>query len=67
MNGKSKLFTPKQSYINPPLSFSDQLQLLVRRGLSVPDAARAEYYLSHLNYYRFAAYCLPFEKNHATH
>ena len=33
----------------------------------IPDKAKAEFYLSQLNYYRFAAYCLPFEKDHASH
>ncbi|MEJ1407000.1 MAG: Abi family protein [Candidatus Sedimenticola sp. (ex Thyasira tokunagai)] len=33
----------------------------------IPDPAKAEFYLSQLNYYRFAAYCLPFEQDHATH
>ena len=37
------------------------------RGLDVPDPREAEFHLSHLNYYRFAAYCLPFEVNHVTH
>jgi abortive infection bacteriophage resistance protein len=33
----------------------------------IGDRDKAEYYLSHLNYYRLAAYCLPFEKDHNTH
>lgn len=33
----------------------------------IPDHARARHYLSHLNYYRIAAYWLPFENDHATH
>ncbi|WP_200881982.1 Abi family protein [Nitrincola sp. A-D6] len=33
----------------------------------IDDKAKAEFYLSQLNYYRFAAYCLPFEQDHATH
>lgn len=50
-----------------PLSFKDQVSLLEKRGLLIGDRDKAEYYLSHLNYYRLAAYCLPFEKDHNTH
>ena len=38
-----------------------------QRGLTVPNVAEAEHYLAQLNYYRLAAYCLPFEQDHATH
>lgn len=57
----------KTPFIKPPTSFADQVQRLINRGLSVPDVALAEHYLAQLNYYRFAAYCLPFEQNHSTH
>lgn len=33
----------------------------------IPDEQKAAFYLSQLNYYRFAAYCLPFEQDHASH
>lgn len=56
-----------QPYQKLPTSFVDQVALLQSRGLIVPDTAKAEFYLSQLNYYRFAAYCLPFEANHQTH
>lgn len=57
----------KTPFMKPPTSFADQVQRLIGRGLSVPDIALAEHYLAQLNYYRFAAYCLPFEQNHATY
>lgn len=50
-----------------PLSFKDQVSQLEKRGLLIGDRDKAEYYLSHLNYYRLAAYCLPFEIDHNTH
>jgi len=53
---------PKQ-----PLSIDDQLSLLEDRGLQIIDRNTAKHYLQHLNYYRLAAYCLPFEVNHETH
>lgn len=54
-------------YAKPPVTFSDQVTLLESRGLVVPDKKRAEHFLSHLNYYRFAGYVLPFEQDHASH
>lgn len=57
----------KHPYNKPPLDVASQVCRLVSRGLAIPDPAKAEHYLAHLNYYRFAAYCLPFEQNHASH
>tara|TARA_Y100001937_G_C7135104_1_gene339516 strand:+ start:3430 stop:4353 length:924 start_codon:yes stop_codon:yes gene_type:complete len=54
-------------YNKPPTSFTAQIQLMQQRGLTVPNISEAEHYLAQLNYYRLAAYCLPFEQNHATH
>lgn len=54
-------------FSKPPKTFDEQLDLLVARGMVVDDPDRAERYLSHLNYYRLAAYWLPFEQDHPTH
>ena len=35
--------------------------------MRINDSKRAKRYLSHLNYYRLAAYWLPYEKDHSTH
>jgi len=45
----------------PAKTFEEQLDLLIERGMIVEDRARAIHYLSHLNYYRLAAYWLPYE------
>lgn len=58
---------PSIPFNKPPLSFATQVQKLQQHGMLVPDIQKAEFYLSQLNYYRFAAYCLPFEQDHATH
>ncbi|MBI4801054.1 MAG: Abi family protein [Elusimicrobia bacterium] len=50
-----------QPYNKPPLTYSQQVALLKSRGLVIADSAAAEAYLSRINYYRFSAYCLPFE------
>lgn len=52
------------AYNKPPLTLTDQVQRLKSRNLTVTDENRAEFYLGRLNYYRFAAYCLPFEADH---
>jgi len=48
-------------YQKPPLSCAQQVALLSSRGLVVSDQSQAEEFLSQVNYYRFSAYCLPFE------
>ena len=58
---------PKIPFAKPPKTFAEQVDKLKDHGLDIPDPVEAEFYLSQLNYYRFAAYCLPFEQNHATH
>ena len=49
------------------LSIPDQLVRLEARGLSFPDVARAERYLSVIGYYRLSAYTRPFQQNLTTH
>lgn len=51
----------KKVYAKPPLTYQDQVQTWVNRGLQVPDPLRAQSYLSHISYYRLSAYCLPFQ------
>lgn len=45
----------------PPLSISDQLALLKKRGLAVADDQIAENWLRSVSYYRLSGYWLPFE------
>jgi abortive infection bacteriophage resistance protein len=63
----SSAVSEKVPFTKAPKTFAEQVQILQGHGLIIPDVAKAEFYLSHLNYYRFAAYCLPFEQDHATH
>lgn len=39
----------------PALSVDAQIDLLQRRGMTVPDRDRAKRYLTHIHYYRLAA------------
>jgi len=57
-----------EKYNKPPLPCDKQIDLLTSRGLVVSDRGKAERFLSQVNYYRFSAYCLPFEiKRHKFH
>lgn len=58
---------PKVPFTKQPTTFAQQVQILVSHGVTIPDPAKAEFYLSQLNYYRLAAYCLPFEVNQHSH
>jgi abortive infection bacteriophage resistance protein len=48
-------------YAKPPLPLKEQVRLLASRGLVIDDPAQAESFLRRVNYYRFSAYCPPFE------
>jgi len=54
-------------FSKPPKTFDQQVSLLIERGMEIHDCERAERYLAHLNYYRLAAYWLPYEQDHASH
>lgn len=58
----------KIHFSKPPLSVEDQVKLLVGRGLVVTDFDFACRCLSNVGYYRFSAFCVPYEtsigKNH---
>lgn len=47
-------------YTKPHLSYSAQMDLLVRRGLRVRDSANAQHLLSEIGYYRLSGYWYPY-------
>lgn len=47
-------------YNKPPLTFEQQLDLLIERGLSIPDRPAALQLLASASYYRLSAYWYPF-------
>jgi abortive infection bacteriophage resistance protein len=49
-------------YNKPPLSFEEQAQLLLDRGLIVSDKEKVVRRLSVVNYYRLSAYWYPFNR-----
>lgn len=57
----------KVSYTKPALTLGQQISQLRSRGMTITDEQSAEHYLGHLNYYRLAAYWLPFESIHQNH
>lgn len=54
-------------FFKPATTYAEQVAQLQRRGMTISDPDRAQFYLQHLNYYRLAAYWLPYEADHATH
>ena len=52
----------RTAYAKPWLSVADQVTKLEARGLQVNNRPDAESFLRHVNYYRFAGYCLAFEQ-----
>ena len=50
-------------YTKPPLTIADQIQLLISRGMIIPDPTRASRYLSHISYFRLRGYWIPFENS----
>jgi abortive infection bacteriophage resistance protein len=49
-------------YNKPPLTYDEQLNLLLSRGLQVKDKEAARDLLKRISYYRLTAYCIPFQK-----
>lgn len=49
------------AFSKPALAVDAQIDLLIQRGMIIPDRERAKHYLTHINYYRLRAYWLPFE------
>ena len=48
-------------YNKPPLTYTEQVELLKSRGMTVPDEKRAERLLANISYYRLSAYMLPYK------
>jgi len=49
-------------YTKPPLAIDEQIDLLISRGMDIPDRTRAFRYLSHISYFRLRGYWIPFEQ-----
>jgi len=49
-------------YQKPPLTYDEQLDLLIGRGLKVNSRADILGYLRNISYYRLSAYHLPFKQ-----
>lgn len=50
-------------YNKPPLTYTEQIELLKNRGLQFADENKAIQRLANISYYRLSAYMLPFKKN----
>lgn len=52
-----------QEYSKAPLTYAQQVDLLQTRGLTVVSTDDAIRFLQQVNYYRFSAYCIPFQNS----
>ena len=50
-----------QPYQKEWISYEQQIDLLIQRGLIISDRSMALQFLKHVTYYRFSGYCLAFE------
>jgi abortive infection bacteriophage resistance protein len=57
----------KRPFDKPVTTYTQQVALLQKRGMSIGDVAKAELCLQHINYYRLSAYWLPFQVNATNH
>lgn len=51
-----------EKYNKPPLTYTEQIELLKSRGMIIPDEKRAERLLANISYYRLSAYMLPYKQ-----
>lgn len=49
-------------YNKPPLTYTEQVELLRSRGMVISDKQRTERHLSNISYYRLSAYMLPYKQ-----
>jgi abortive infection bacteriophage resistance protein len=52
----------KNVYSKSPLSFQEQIDLLISRGLKIDSEPETLSYLQEISYYRLSAYFLPYQK-----
>lgn len=63
----SEFAMTKHPYTKKATTYAEQIRILRDRGMEISDEDQAAFALKHFNYYRLAAYWLPFEDDHATH
>lgn len=66
MRTRAELFFTME-YSKQPLDFSELLQMLSRRGLTIADQSAAIASMEHISYFRLAAYLRPMEEDKITH
>ena len=49
-------------YNKPPLTYTEQVELLSSRGMVISDKQRTERHLANISYYRLSAYMLPYKQ-----
>lgn len=59
---QSGFFIMSNNYNKPALTVDEQINLLISRGLNIPDREKASHYLRFINYYRLSGYTISFEQ-----
>lgn len=59
---QSGFFIMSNNYNKPALTVDQQVDLLISRGLSIPDKDKARHYLQFISYYRLSGYTISFEQ-----
>lgn len=59
-------FLIMEEYNKAPFTYEQQLELLQTRGLIIDSPEYAIQFFQHVNYYRFSAYCIPFQDSQNT-
>ncbi len=54
-------------FTKAPFNTAEHIQLLIERGLDIPDQDRAAYYIDSIGYYRLTGYMYPFQQDNANH
>ena len=57
---------PRIPFVKPALDVDAQLDLLKKRGMTVPDEERAKHYLRFIGYFRLSGYWFPFQYRDGT-
>jgi abortive infection bacteriophage resistance protein len=53
-----------EDYNKAPFTYEQHIALLISRGLFISNPEEAMKFLKQVNYYRFTAYCIPFQNPH---
>ena len=62
-----RFWDSRRTFNKPHLTVDQQIDLLISRGMDIPNRGQAVEWLEHINYYRLGYYWHNFEADHTTH